>query len=115
MKRMERMIFPTCEVELVLAEAGEVELDLLAFMECKCYIRVMPRKIRDLIRDLRKAGFINRGGKGNHRNFVHANVIKPITISGNENDDTKHYQERAVHLAIKEALKCTKGRNTSNW
>ena len=31
----------------------------------------MPRKVRDLIRDLKKAGFIDRGGKGSHRNFVH--------------------------------------------
>jgi len=63
----------------------------------------MSRKIRDLIRDLQKAGFVDRGGKGNHRNFVHPNVTKPITISGKEGDDAKHYQEKAVHLAIKEA------------
>jgi len=31
----------------------------------------MPRKIRQLIQDLEKAGFINRGGKGSHRNFLH--------------------------------------------
>ena len=74
----------------------------------------MPRKIRELIRDLEKAGFINRGGKGNHRNYVHPNVIKPITISGNLNDDAKYYQEKAVKLAIKEAMKCTKEQNTSN-
>ena len=65
----------------------------------------MPRKVKDLIKDLRKAGFIERGGKGNHRNFVHPNVIKPITISGNEGDDAKQYQEKAVHIAIEEAIK----------
>jgi len=65
----------------------------------------MPRKIRDLIRDLENAGFINRGGKGDHRNFVHPNVRKPITISGKEGDDAKHYQEKAVRLAIEEARK----------
>ena len=63
----------------------------------------MPRKIRDLIRDLKKAGFVDRGGKGNHRNFVHPNVRKPVTISGNENEDAKHYQEKAVSLAIEES------------
>jgi predicted RNA binding protein YcfA (HicA-like mRNA interferase family) len=31
----------------------------------------MPRKIRQLIADLENAGFINRGGKGSHRNFLH--------------------------------------------
>jgi predicted RNA binding protein YcfA (HicA-like mRNA interferase family) len=63
----------------------------------------MPRKIRDLIRDLKEAGFVDRGGKGSHRNFVHPNVTKPVRISGNENDDAKHYQEKAVRLAIEES------------
>jgi predicted RNA binding protein YcfA (HicA-like mRNA interferase family) len=65
----------------------------------------MPRKVRDLIRDLRKAGFIFRGGRGDHRNYVHPKVKKPITISGKDGDDAKHYQEKAVKLAIKEAQK----------
>ncbi len=42
----------------------------------------MPRKIRDLIKEIEKAGFINRGGKGSHRNFVNPKVAKPVTISG---------------------------------
>ncbi len=64
----------------------------------------MPRKVRELIRDLKKAGFVDQGGKGSHRNFVHSNVRKTITLSGNEGDDALHYQEKAVRLAIKEAL-----------
>ena len=63
----------------------------------------MPRKVRDLIRDLKRAGFVDRGGKGSHRNFVHPDVRKPITISGSEGDDALQYQERAVRMAIKEA------------
>ncbi len=62
----------------------------------------MPRKIRHLIRDLRKAGFRDRGGRGSHRNFVHPHVSKPVTIAGKEGDDAKQYQERAVRLAIAE-------------
>jgi len=65
----------------------------------------MPRKIRDLIRDLERAGFVNRGGKGSHKNFVHPMLKKPITISGNDNEDVKHYQEKAVITAIKEVQK----------
>jgi len=65
----------------------------------------MPRKVRDLIKELLKEGFVDRGGKGSHRNFVHPNVIKPVTISGNEGEDAKHYQEKAVRLAIEEAKK----------
>jgi len=38
----------------------------------------MPRKIRELIEDLKRAGFIDRGGKGSHRNFIHPNLLKPI-------------------------------------
>ncbi|MGQ0752656.1 MAG: type II toxin-antitoxin system HicA family toxin [Betaproteobacteria bacterium] len=31
----------------------------------------MPPKVRELISELERAGFTNRGGKGSHRNFVH--------------------------------------------
>ena len=65
----------------------------------------MPRKIRELIRDLEAAGFVNRGGKGSHRNFVHPKVPKIVTLSGNPGDDVKQYQERAVQSAIKESRK----------
>lgn len=63
----------------------------------------MPRKVRDLIRDLERAGFISRGGKGSHRNFVHPRVLKPVTVSGKPGDDVLHYQERAVRLAIEDS------------
>lgn len=42
----------------------------------------MPRKIRELISDLKRAGFVDRGGKGSHRNFVHPKVAKPVTVAG---------------------------------
>jgi predicted RNA binding protein YcfA (HicA-like mRNA interferase family) len=63
----------------------------------------VPRKIRELISDLVSAGFVDRGGKGSHRNFVHAGVARPVTLSGKSGDDAKAYQERAVRLAIEEA------------
>ncbi|MEZ6098454.1 MAG: type II toxin-antitoxin system HicA family toxin [Pirellulaceae bacterium] len=63
----------------------------------------MPRKIRELIADLKAAGFEDRGGMGSHRNFVHPKVAKPVTISGNAGDDAKKYQERAVSKAIEES------------
>jgi predicted RNA binding protein YcfA (HicA-like mRNA interferase family) len=63
----------------------------------------MPRKIRELIRDLETAGFVNRGGKGDHRNFVHPKVTKPVTISGKLGDDAKYYQEKAVKVAVEES------------
>jgi len=60
----------------------------------------MPPKIRELVAELESASFVHRGGKGGHRNFVHPNVARPVTISGNLGDDAKHYQMRAVRLAI---------------
>ena len=55
----------------------------------------MPKKIRVLIRELEKAGFVNRGGKGSHRNFLHpCGVI--LTLSGKAGDDAKVYQEKLV-------------------
>ena len=65
----------------------------------------MPPKIRELISDLEKAGFVDRGGKGSHRNFIHPKVARPVTISGNPGDDAKRYQVRAVQLAVEEAKK----------
>jgi len=55
------------------------------------------------MRDLRQAGFENRGGRGSHRNFIHPKVAKPVTVSGGPGDDAMHYQERAVRLAIEES------------
>ena len=61
------------------------------------------RNIVKLVRDyLERAGFVDRGGKGSHRNFGHPRGAK-ITLSGDAGDDAKHYQERAVRLAIEES------------
>jgi predicted RNA binding protein YcfA (HicA-like mRNA interferase family) len=59
----------------------------------------MPRKIRELIRDLERAGFTNRGGKGSHRNFIHPSGAH-ATVSGREGDDARHYQEKHVAREI---------------
>ena len=61
----------------------------------------MPKKIRELIKELEKAGFINRGGKGNHRNFIHPCGIV-LTISGKPGDDAKPYQEKLVKFKLLE-------------
>jgi len=64
----------------------------------------MPRKIRELIKALERAGFVNRGGKGSYRNFVHPNVMKPLVVSGQLGTDVQRYQEKAAKAAI-ETLK----------
>jgi predicted RNA binding protein YcfA (HicA-like mRNA interferase family) len=63
----------------------------------------MPPKIRELVAELVHAGFVDRGGKGSHRNFVHPKVAKPITISGASGDEARHYQVRAVKRAVEES------------
>ncbi len=59
----------------------------------------MPPKIRELIRDLESSGFVNRGGKGSHRNFRHSKGIN-ITLSGAPGQDAKRYQIRDVKRAM---------------
>ena len=65
----------------------------------------MPPKIKQLIKELENAGFVNRGGKGSHRNFVHPKVAKPVTISGIVGDDALRYQEWDVKKSIEESKK----------
>jgi predicted RNA binding protein YcfA (HicA-like mRNA interferase family) len=60
----------------------------------------MPPKIRELISQLERNGFINRGGKGSHRNYEHP-IGERLTISGNPGDDAQKYQERLVRNALK--------------
>ena len=64
----------------------------------------MPKKIRELIRVLKQAGFKDRGGKGSHRNFSHACGAR-ITLSGSPSHDAKRYQERDVESALREVKK----------
>ena len=61
----------------------------------------MPKKIRELISALESAGFVNRGGKGSHRNDLHPKGIA-LTLSGQAGDDAKPYQEKLVRQKIQE-------------
>ena len=61
----------------------------------------MPRKILQLIADLERLGFVNRGGKGSHRNFLHPKGLR-ITLSGQSGADARPYQERLVTQAKEE-------------
>ncbi len=63
----------------------------------------MPPKIRELISDLERAGFRNRGGRGGHRNFIHPHTGKRITVSGNLGADADRYQIQQVRRAIEES------------
>lgn len=62
----------------------------------------MPPKIRELIEDLERWGFSNRGGKGSHRNYFHPLCSKVVTISGKVGSDAQRYQIKQVKDAIRE-------------
>ncbi len=64
----------------------------------------MARKIRELIKELEMAGYIDRGGKGSHRNFMHISGVV-LTLSGKPGDDAKPYQEKLVKEKIQETKK----------
>lgn len=52
--------------------------------------------------DLKKAGFVNRGGAGSHRNYEHPTGTK-LCLSGSEGKDAKKYQEKEVKSVIAKA------------
>jgi predicted RNA binding protein YcfA (HicA-like mRNA interferase family) len=62
----------------------------------------MPRKIRELIKDLKNSGFyeISGSGKGSHRKFTHKNYAGAVTLSGKASEDAKIYQEKQVEQAL---------------
>jgi predicted RNA binding protein YcfA (HicA-like mRNA interferase family) len=62
----------------------------------------MPRKLRELVKELEMAGFVDRGGKGSHRNIVHASVVV-LTLSGRAGDDALPYQVKLVREKIEES------------
>lgn len=49
--------------------------------------------------DLERAGFVNRGGKGSHRNYIHPRGFR-VTLSGQSGADALHYQEKEVRRKI---------------
>jgi predicted RNA binding protein YcfA (HicA-like mRNA interferase family) len=60
----------------------------------------MPPKIKELIAELERNGFTNRGGKGSHRNYEHILGVR-LTVSGRLGDDARKYQEKLVKDSIK--------------
>jgi predicted RNA binding protein YcfA (HicA-like mRNA interferase family) len=66
----------------------------------------VPRKIRQLVADLVGTGFVLvPGGKGSHRKFRHPKFPGAVILSGQDGEDARHYQEKQVRNAIREASK----------
>ncbi len=62
----------------------------------------MPKKIRELKAELRKAGFRWRPGKGSHTVWEHPLANRAVVLSGADGRDAKHYHIEQVEeqLAI---------------
>ena len=60
----------------------------------------MPRKIQELIRDLKRAGFLFEPGKGSHRKFRHPLTRDVVIVSGQLGADARPYQETDVRRAL---------------
>jgi predicted RNA binding protein YcfA (HicA-like mRNA interferase family) len=61
----------------------------------------MPRKLRELRRDLRRVGYRVVRQKGSHEQWAHPLVPTPLTLDGRDGEDADHYQERAVQRYIR--------------
>ena len=61
----------------------------------------MPKKIRELKSMLQRAGFRVRAGKGSHTVWSHATLEESITVSGQDGDYAKPYQEKDVRQIIR--------------
>ena len=62
----------------------------------------MPKKIRELRNQLRKAGFTWKPGKGSHGSWSHPLIDTPLTISGKDGADAQIYQEKLVKDALRQ-------------
>ncbi len=62
----------------------------------------MPRKIRELKADLLRVGCVWRPAKGSHTRWSHPDVPDVrVTLSGNDGDDARDYQEQRVREALR--------------
>jgi predicted RNA binding protein YcfA (HicA-like mRNA interferase family) len=70
----------------------------------------MPRKLRQLRADLRKAGWYIDHQTGSHQRWKHPLVRDyDVTLAGADGADAKAYQERDVQEAVRRALAAKKG------
>jgi predicted RNA binding protein YcfA (HicA-like mRNA interferase family) len=61
----------------------------------------LPRKIRELKSDLRRAGFEFDHQTGSHEVWSHPTAPElRVTIAGHDGDDAKPYQEKQVRTAL---------------
>jgi predicted RNA binding protein YcfA (HicA-like mRNA interferase family) len=65
----------------------------------------VPRKLRELIVDLKRAGFVQEPARGSHRKFRHPRGVTVILSGHGEGADALAYQGRQVQRMIEESRK----------
>ncbi len=60
----------------------------------------MPKKIRELKKILKKAGFTVKPAKGSHSKWIHPKLSQSIIIAGKDSNDAKPYLEKQVDEAL---------------
>jgi len=63
----------------------------------------MPRKLRELHAELRRAGFVPEPGQGSHVGWRHPLIPDKLTLSGHAGDDAKPYQETQLRVILAKA------------
>lgn len=62
----------------------------------------MPKKIREIRKILKKAGFTSVPGKGSHEKWVHPLLVEHIVVAGKDGSDAKVYLEKQVKRLTEE-------------
>ena len=71
----------------------------------------MPRKVRELKADLRRAGAMQTAQESSHTKWKHPFIPGMlIELSGHDGDDAKPYQERDLRQAIQLIAEATRRR-----
>ena len=61
----------------------------------------MPKKVRELRADMRRAGWSITRQRGSHETWYHPLITVPVVLAGKDGDDADGYQEREVRAAIR--------------
>ncbi len=64
----------------------------------------MPRKIRHLKAELRKAGAYQVSQEGSHTKWKHSLIPTVLILAGHDNDDVKPYQEKSVRDMLRQII-----------
>ena len=62
----------------------------------------MPKKLGEIRKILKDAGFVSVQAKGSHEKWVHPMLKRPIVLSGKDSKDARKYLEQQVNRALDE-------------